>query len=56
VKRLTKTQKADLFKTIRYGFLHHDELLALTMNPTFELAKNFIVEGLSVRLNSYETS
>ena len=26
------------------------------MNPIFELAKNFIVEGLSVRLDSYENA
>ena len=26
------------------------------MNPVFELAKNLIVEGLSVRLDSYENS
>lgn len=26
------------------------------MNPVFDLAKNFIVEGLSVRLDSYETT
>jgi hypothetical protein len=26
----------------------------MTMNPVFELAKNFIVEGLSVRLDPYE--
>lgn len=25
-------------------------------NPLFELAKNFIVEGLSVRLDSYENA
>lgn len=26
------------------------------MNKAFDLAKNFIVEGLSVRLDSYETT
>jgi len=31
-----------------------EDLLSLTMNKTFELAKDFIVEGLSVRLNSFE--
>eukprot|EP00347_Sterkiella_histriomuscorum_P004984 403358342 len=56
VKRLTKAQKTDLFKTIRYSYLHHDELLSMTMNPTFDLAKNFIVEGLSVRLDTYEST
>jgi hypothetical protein len=28
----------------------------LTLNPVFDLAKNFIVEGLSVRLDSYENA
>jgi len=50
VRRLTKTQKTELFKTIRYGFLKNDELLALAANPVFELAKNFIVEGLAAKL------
>jgi hypothetical protein len=26
----------------------------MTNNPLFELAKNFIVEGLTVKLDSYE--
>jgi len=28
----------------------------MTLNHTFELAKTFIVEGLSVRLDSYEAA
>jgi hypothetical protein len=28
--------------------------LELTSNKTFELAKEFIIQGLSVRLNPYE--
>jgi len=28
----------------------------MTMNPVFDLAKNYIVEGLSVRLDSYENA
>lgn len=28
----------------------------MTINPLFDLAKNFIVEGLSVRLDPYETA
>ena len=57
VKRLSKAQKTELFKkAIRYSYLKHEHLLAMTMNPVFELAKNFIVEGLSVRLDPYETA
>lgn len=54
LKRLTKAQKTDLFKSIRYSFLHHEQLLSMTNNPRFELAKNFIVEGLTYKLNSRE--
>lgn len=54
VKRLTKVQKIELLKAIRYGFLHHEELLSMASNPLFELAKNFIVEGLSAKLESYD--
>jgi hypothetical protein len=34
----------------------HEELLALTANPLFAEAKDFIVEGLSVKLNSFENA
>ena len=34
--------------------MKHEDLLGLTTNKTFELAKEFIIEGLSVRLNPYE--
>ena len=36
--------------------MKHDDLFSMSMNPIFELAKNFIVEGLSVRLDSYENA
>ena len=39
LKRLTKDQKVELFKTIRFSFMKHEDLLALTTNKTFELAK-----------------
>jgi hypothetical protein len=39
LQRLTKAQKIALFKTIRFSFMKHEDLLALTMNPVFELAK-----------------
>jgi len=54
LKRLSAAEKTELFKTIRFSFMKHEELLALTMNPTFELAKQCVIEGLSVRLNPYE--
>lgn len=54
LKRLTKDQKIELFKSIRYSFLHHEQLLQMTGNPIFELAKNYIVEGLTYKLDSQD--
>lgn len=36
--------------------MKHEDLIALTANPIFELAKDFIVEGLSVKLNKHENA
>lgn len=36
--------------------MKHEDLLSLTANKTFELAKDFIVEGLSVKLNKHENA
>lgn len=36
--------------------MSHEDLIALTINPVFALAKDYIVEGLSVRLNSFENA
>jgi len=54
VKRLSKEQKKALFKTVRYPQLTHQELLALTVSETFALANEYVVEGLSVKLNNFE--
>jgi DNA-directed RNA polymerase len=52
LKRLNREQRKELFKCIRYSYLHHEKLLALTADPLFELAKNFIVEGLTHKLGA----
>ena len=54
LKRLTKDEKIDLFKTVRYSYLSHENLISLTGNKTFELAKDFVLEGLSLKLNAFE--
>ena len=36
--------------------MQHEDLLALTTNPYFAEAKDFIVEGLSMKLNPYENA
>jgi hypothetical protein len=52
LKRLNREQRKELFKCIRYSYLHHERLLQLTADPLFELAKNFIVEGLTHKLGA----
>lgn len=51
LKRLTKEEKKELFRSIRFSYLHHEELLKLATDPEFELAKDFIVEGLTYKLD-----
>ena len=36
--------------------MSHEYLILLTSNKTFELAKDFILEGLSARLNNFENA
>jgi hypothetical protein len=55
LKRLTKDQKKNIFSTVKYPKLTHQELLALTVNETFTLANEFIIEGLSAKLSNFET-
>jgi hypothetical protein len=52
--RLTEDEKKELLSTIRFSFMKHEELLEIATKPIFSLAKDFIVEGLSCRLNSFE--
>lgn len=54
MKKLSKVEKEKLYKAIRYSYLKHEELLDLSLNPDFAGAKDYILEGLSYRLNSYE--
>lgn len=58
VRRLTKAQKAALFKTIRYSHLSHEDLLETGKHPLFadDATKDLIMQGLSYRLAPYEKS
>ena len=56
VKRLTKEEKKQLFQTVRFPALEHAELLNLATNPTFALANDLVVKGLSVKLGNFETN
>jgi hypothetical protein len=56
ISRLSKESKKDLFKTVRFSYIKHEDLILLTQNPALELAKDFIMEGLSFRLNNFENA
>ena len=51
---LTPEQKREIFKSVRYSFMTHQQLMKLLDEKGFEEAKDFIREGISFRLNSYE--
>ena len=55
IKPLTDAEKEEIFKTIRFSFMTHQQLLSLLSEPVFEAAKEFIREGISFRLISYES-
>ena len=56
ISRLSKQQKFDLFQTVRFSFMKHEDLISLTANKEFEMAKDFILEGLSYKLNHFENA
>lgn len=61
VRSLAKADKRAVFKTVRYSMMSHEELLALHRlsdkpGSALQEAKDFILEGLSVRLNDFENA
>jgi hypothetical protein len=54
LRQITKLEKEELYHSIRYSFLKHEELIALAKNPNFLDAKDKVVEGLSLRLDPFE--
>lgn len=55
-KSLTKEEERSLVECIRFSFLSHNELLALSVDPSMLDHRDLILEGLSIRLNSYENT
>lgn len=54
VKGLRSEEKKELLKTIRYAFLTHQELLKCSRDPLFNEAKEYIVEGLTHKIEPEE--
>jgi len=52
--KVSETERMSLFKTIRWSFISHDELLQFAMDQALDLAKPLILEGLSSRLVNFE--
>ena len=43
-----------MFEAIRWSYLTHEQLVEVSMEKEFELAKPLILEGLSNRLINFE--
>ena len=56
VRGLRTEQKRELYKAIRYAFLTHQELLKISKDKLFEEAKEYIVEGLTFKIEPEEVS
>jgi hypothetical protein len=54
IKKLSKAEQRNLFQCVRYNFLSHEDLIELSSKaPWNSVAKDYIVEGLSYRLNQF---
>lgn len=54
IKKLSKKEQRTLFQCVRYNFLSHEDLIDLSSRaPWNTSAKDYIVEGLSYRLNQF---
>ena len=56
MQRLTKEQKRQLYQTVRMVHMSHEELIGLSMDTKYDLAKDQILEALSFKLNNYENA
>lgn len=53
---LTKEQEKELIECIRFSFLSHSDLLGYTGDIIVKEHQDLLLEGLSVRLNTYENT
>ena len=54
VRGLRSSDKRELYKTIRYAFISHAELLKWSRDPLFNEAKEYLVEGLTYKIDPEE--
>lgn len=56
LKKVSAAEKIKVFQAMRWSFMSHEELVELSTDPDFELARGMILEGLSSRLVNFEKS
>lgn len=54
VRGMRPEEKRELFKTIRFAFLTHQELLKCSRDPIFDEAKDYFIEGLTYKIEPEE--
>ena len=54
IRGLRPNDKRELFKTVRFAFLTHQELLQASRDPLFHEAKEYLVEGLTYKIEPEE--
>jgi hypothetical protein len=54
VRGMRPSDKKELYKTIRFAFLTHQELLKWSRDPLFDEAKEYLVEGLTYKIEPEE--
>jgi len=54
ITKLSDSEKLQLLQTIKWPYLSHEELLKASTNPVISIAKDLIVEGLSIQLSSLD--
>lgn len=53
---LTNPEKMEIFKAVRWAFMTHEQLVAVSRDPAFELAREMIFTALSCRLDTYDAT
>ena len=56
MKRLSKKEKKELYQTVRFVHMSHEELIKLQTDAKYTIAKDQLVEALSYKLNNYENA
>lgn len=53
---VTEAEKQEIFKCIRWNLMTHEQLVECSMDKDFEMARQYILDGLSNRLVNFEKS